>query len=93
MTQEEWVVVDSISGDLQAEILRGLLEAQGIMVFLSQEGAGHLVFPTMVGPLGIVELLVPQSSAEAAREILDAYYTGKLTPPDQEGEGSGEKPT
>ncbi len=30
MTEEKWEVVDEVQGDMQAEILKGMLEAQGI---------------------------------------------------------------
>ena len=54
----------------QAEILRGLLEAQGISVALSQEAAGS-VMPVDVGAFGQVESLVAAEQAARAREILD----------------------
>ena len=54
----------------QAEILRGLLEAQGISVALSQEAAGS-VMPVDVGAFGQVEILVAAEQAASAREILD----------------------
>ena len=54
----------------QAEILRGLLEAQGISVALSQEAAGS-VMPVDVGAFGQVEILVAAEQATRAREILD----------------------
>ena len=43
MSEEKWEVVIEAPGVLQAEILRNLLEAQGIKVFLNQEGAGRAV--------------------------------------------------
>ena len=73
MSENQWVVVDRVSGQLQAEILGGMLEAQGIRVVLSQEGAGH-VYSLGVGTLGAVEILVPASEAEQARQLLEAYY-------------------
>jgi hypothetical protein len=54
---------------VQAEILRDLLEAEGISVALSQEAAGS-VLPVDVGAFGQVELLVPADQAERARQIL-----------------------
>jgi hypothetical protein len=78
MQAEKWERVDVINGDLQAELLRGLLEAQGIAVYLSQEGAGHNVYPVSIGPLARVELLVHSSDVEAAREILKKYYAGEF---------------
>jgi hypothetical protein len=65
----------------QAEILRGVLEAQDIAVVLSQEAVGS-VMPVDVGAFGQVDLLVPAGQAERAREILDQLAA---QPPDAEG--------
>lgn len=78
MTGEQWEVVDEVHGDLQAEILRGLLEAQGMKVWLSQEGIGHSVYPVTIGTMGRVQILVPQEQSQAARALLADYYAGKL---------------
>jgi hypothetical protein len=75
MADEEWVLVDKVPGQLQAEMLRGLLEAQGITVWLNQEGAAH-AYAVSVGLIGSVEILVPSSMVEKARQILKAYYRG-----------------
>jgi len=75
MTEEEWVLVDTVQGQLQAEILRGLLEAQGIMVWLNAQGAAR-AYAVSVGTLGAVEILVPSSAEEQARQTLEAYYRG-----------------
>ena len=77
MPDEKWVVIDEVAGELQAEILRGFLEAQEIPVWASQEGAGR-VYALGIGDLGRVQLLVPSSYVEKARLLLDDYYTGKL---------------
>ena len=66
MTGEQWEVVDEVPGDMQAEILRGFLEAQGIKVWLSQEGIGHSVYPVTIGPMGRVQILVPQEQSQSA---------------------------
>jgi len=75
MTEEEWILVDKVQGQLQAEILKGLLEAQGIIVWLNQEGAAH-AYAVAIGTLGTVEILVPSSLVEKARQVLEAYYRG-----------------
>jgi hypothetical protein len=75
MMEEKWEVVEMVQGQLQAEILRGLLEAQEIKVWLNQEGAGA-AYGINVGPLGTVEIMVPTSDLEQARQVLDAYYAG-----------------
>lgn len=75
--EEKWEVVEMVQGQLQAEILRGLLEAQEIKVWLNQEGAGA-AYGINVGPLGTVEILVPSGEIHKARQILDAYYAGEF---------------
>jgi hypothetical protein len=77
MMNDTWVLLDEVAGYFQAEIFRGVLEAQGIPVFLSQEGAGHALSLT-VGPLGTVQILVPGQYLEAARQLVEDYYAGKL---------------
>lgn len=77
MSETELVVVDEVAGELQGEIVRGLLEAQGIPAMLSEEGAGR-VYGLGVGPLARVQILVPAEFSQQARQILDEYYAGKL---------------
>lgn len=77
MEETNWEVVDQVTGDLQAEILRGFLEAQEIQVWLSQEGAGKAIGLTLPS-LGLVQILVPSRQAEQARSLINAYYTGAL---------------
>ncbi len=77
MTEVKWELITTVSGELQADLLRNLLEVQGIKVFLSQEGAGRAVGLTM-GPMGEVQVLVPENQSEAARQIVDDFYAGKF---------------
>ena len=51
MSEQSWEKIGVAAGDLQAKIFKGLLEAQGIPVVLSQEGAGR-VFGLSVGLMG-----------------------------------------
>lgn len=71
----EWVVLEYVPGDLQAEILRGLLEAQGIPVFMSQESAGRAIGLT-IGPLGEVTILVRSEDLQEAQRVLTDYRSG-----------------
>ena len=63
MTEDKWELITTVSGELQADLLRGLLEAGGIKVFLNQEGAGKVYGLTM-GPMGEVQVLVPENQSE-----------------------------
>lgn len=72
---DDWAVLVEVAGMLQAEILRGLLEAQEIPSVLSQEGAGRAIGLT-IGTMGAVQILVPAEDLGRAQELLDAYYAG-----------------
>jgi len=76
MTDIHWEVVEEVSGDIQAEIIRGLLEANEIPVWLSQEGAGK-VYSVGIGALGKVQILVPSDVSDRARAILEDYRLGR----------------
>jgi hypothetical protein len=80
---DDWKILAEVNGTLTAELWRGLLEAQGIPVVLSQEGAGRAIGLT-VGPLGSVTILVPANEVEHARQVLDESETGEY------GESSSE---
>jgi len=90
MVDEEWVLVETAQGQLQAEIIRGLLEAQGITVWVNSPGAAH-AYAVTVGTLGMVELLVPSNSVDKARQVLEAYYRGDFENMDLEGSDTQEE--
>lgn len=71
------VVVYSAAGQLQANIVKGMLEAAGIPAQLSQEGAGA-AYGLTVGPLGLVEILVPADRAEEAEALIAAMERGEM---------------
>jgi hypothetical protein len=75
MPKSDWVVVDTVNGSLNAEILRGLLQAQGIEVLLSQEGAGRAL-GLEVGLMGDIDILVNSDDVSEARGLIDDYYSG-----------------
>jgi hypothetical protein len=74
------VSIACVAGMIEAEIVRGLLEAAGIPVWLSHESAGT-VYGLTIGPLGLVDIYVPTRLETRARAILDEYHAG-TTPPD-----------
>lgn len=77
MPAEKWELIIEVSGELQADILRNLLEVQGIKVFLNQEGAGR-AYGLTVGPMGQVQVLVPEHQSREAHQIVEDYYAGKF---------------
>lgn len=77
MTEQKWVSAITVQGELQAEILRGLLEAQGVPVQLSGEGVAR-VYGLTAGPLAEVDLLVPETKLSEAQEVVRAYNAGEF---------------
>jgi hypothetical protein len=79
---DRFIVIDTLSGRVEADLVRSFLHARGIKSELSQESAGW-VYGIGVGPLGEVDILVPSSQGKAAREALKEYHkrmTGKSKP-------------
>jgi hypothetical protein len=65
---EELVTVH-VARHMEAQILKGKLESEGIPALLSYESAG-LVYGLTVNGLGEVRILVPKDLAAEAKEIL-----------------------
>lgn len=82
MSEGNWQLLTE-TGPLEAELLQGLLEAQGVPVFLTQEGAGR-AYGITIGALGIVQVLVPVNLFNRASLILDDYLAGKYELPDED---------
>jgi hypothetical protein len=77
MNNHEWVKIEQAPDAIQAEVLRGLLEAQGFQVFISKEGYQSAIGITGY-PSANIEILVPNNQAEEAKKILRDYYEGKF---------------
>jgi ribonuclease III len=67
--QPALVVVFRTHSDIEASIVRGLLEAHGVFAALSSD-LTHAVFPLSIDGLGEVRVSVPVSQADAARDII-----------------------
>lgn len=57
------------TGNLQAQMIKGLLEANGIACMLTGEAISR-IYPITVDGLGEVPILVREEDAEAARGVL-----------------------
>lgn len=84
MNTETWELLDEVGFGIPAEVLLGLLEAQGIHAYLSQEGAGR-AYGFTVGALGRVQILVKASQLEKARQVLEGFYSGEYNDMDITG--------
>ena len=77
MKKNEWVKIEQASDTIQAEVLRGFLEAQGFLVHISREGYQSAIGITGY-PSANIEILVPTNQAKEARQTLRDYYAGKF---------------
>jgi len=69
MSVSKQLVTIRTANYLEAQIIKGRLESEGIPVLLSYESAG-LVYGITIDGLGEVKIMVPRDLAEEAREIL-----------------------
>lgn len=74
MSKIEWVEVYSAVNQIEAEIVKGYLEAQGLLVYLSQEGYQRAIGITGA-PGAYVDVMVPNYQQEQAKELLIDYST------------------
>jgi hypothetical protein len=65
----KWERVLVLHDPVQAEILRGMLEANGVIVHLSKEGAAKAL-GLNVGTMSEIELLVPGEQKNLAQQLL-----------------------
>jgi ribonuclease III len=70
----EPVVVFHAQSDVEATIVRGLLESHGVPSILSS-AVTHSVFPVNVNELGAVRISVHPEDAEEAKRLIESYRT------------------
>ena len=69
----DFVVIFTTSSDIEARVVRGLLEAHGVMTMVLSEPRG--VLPVSVGSLGEVRITVHASEADEAQRIIETHRT------------------
>jgi len=80
MEEEKWEVANVSSGMINAKIVAGRLETEGIPVKLRYEAVGVIYGLTLDG-LGEVRIMVPSSYLKRAREALaESYEDDDFTP-------------
>ena len=73
MKEEKWEIVHIASGMVNANIIVGRLETEGIPTRLKYEAAGT-IYAVNIDGLGEVKIMVPVSCMEDARTILSTSY-------------------
>jgi len=75
MSDQKWEFVTRVHDPIQAEILKGLLEAQGVMVHIVREGYQAAYGFANQASVNI-EILAPTAQVEYARGIIEKYNAG-----------------
>ena len=74
MTREanrEWVGIHTTTNEYEANIIKGLLETEGIFCLLKSSRVAQ--FPLAIGRLGEIKIMVAPSEAEQGKQILRHY--------------------
>ena len=74
----ELITIFRTQSDVEASIVRALLEANGVMSVLSSP-VTHALFPLTVNELGEVRIAVHPEEADEARRIIDSHRTETTT--------------
>jgi ribonuclease-3 len=69
------IVIFRAHSDIEASVVRGLLEAHGVPSMMSSD-VPHSVFPLTISALGEVRISVNGDDAEEARRIIESHRTG-----------------
>lgn len=67
--QQTWELLVEVTGEMQANLIKGLLESGGIPVCLQREAIGSL-YGLTTGPLAQIKVLVPGEEQPKAAELL-----------------------
>lgn len=73
-SQTGFVKLLTLHDPAQAEVLRGLLDAQGMQVLLSKEAVAQ-VYGTFVGSMSEIDLYVSAADETAAQALVDEFFT------------------
>lgn len=77
MTERKWVLVEVVNDAILAEILKGLLEAQGVTVNVIREG--YQAAMGISGQMGVrIELMAPSDQVELAKQVIQDYNSGNF---------------
>lgn len=69
MKDTNFVTIQVVHGEFEANVLKTHLESEGIPVFLQYESLGR-VYPITIDGLGEIKIKVPAQFAEEAKQIL-----------------------
>jgi len=82
MNKRKWELVTVLQDPIQAEIIRGLLEAQGITIHIVREGYQAAMGIANQASVRI-EILAPNDQVVEARQVINDYNAGKFYTEDE----------
>jgi hypothetical protein len=66
----KWCKIAEVQGRLDADLIKSLLEANGIDAELIQEALGHSLIPVAINGLGRVQIFIPKEKVDEALSLL-----------------------
>lgn len=85
VASEDSIVLDSSPDLVQAELWRGVLEAEGIAATIRERNSLGAAIGLYTGATGSMhDLVVSETDRETARALLDAYESGRGEVSEQE---------
>ena len=79
MSELKWTLLTEVYGRMNAELIKSLLNANGVDVELFQEAAGgNFAYPTNVGEFALVQLFVPTDKLPESKEIFENSQNGSM---------------
>jgi hypothetical protein len=72
--QSDLVVIETVQGEMTAQIMKTHLESEGIPVLLKSESLGT-IYGLIADGLGAVKIMVPREFAEEAKQIVRGNAT------------------
>lgn len=72
MSAEQFKKIAVVNDPSEAEVLRGMLEAQGISVLVTKEAASS-VYGLTSGIFAEIEIFVPQSKVKEAERLAEEF--------------------
>jgi hypothetical protein len=73
---KHWVLLETLDDPLEGQLLREMLEQQGISCVLTQDGTAKVFGFNQNIP---AELYVSPDKAEQARKLISDYFSGSAT--------------
>ncbi len=83
LESDDWVVISTVQGQFEEANLRAFLDGHDILTQVRGETL-RATHGFSIGGLGSVEILVPRTDADTARDLIAKAERGELAVPDMD---------